>query len=85
VAARIAAHQTGAVAFLEKLTVSDLSTLVDEVLNNSMYRDNAHKPQKAIVKTNTDFLEPRIYYSRVANTCRMTPVCLWLADRNARP
>lgn len=52
VAARIAAHQTGVVASLEKLTVSHLSTLVDEVLNNSMYRNNARKFQQAIAKTN---------------------------------
>ncbi len=51
VAARIAAHQTGVVASLEELTVSHLSTLVDEVLNNSMYRDNARKFQQAIAKT----------------------------------
>ena len=52
VGARIAAHQTGVVASSEKLTVSHLSTLVDEVLNNSMYRDNARKFQQAIAKTN---------------------------------
>jgi zeaxanthin glucosyltransferase len=52
VAARIAAHQTGVVTSLEELTVSHLSTLVDEVLNNSMYRDNAHKFRLAIAKTN---------------------------------
>jgi len=52
VAARIAAHQTGVVASLEKLTVSHLSTLVAEVQNNSMYRDNARKFQQAIAKTN---------------------------------
>ncbi len=52
VAARIAAHQTGVITSLEKLTVSHLSTLVDEVLNNSMYRDNARKFQQAIAKTN---------------------------------
>jgi zeaxanthin glucosyltransferase len=52
VAARIAAHQIGVVASLERLTVSHLSTLVDEVLNNSMYRDNARKFQRAIAKTN---------------------------------
>jgi MFS transporter, DHA1 family, multidrug resistance protein len=52
VAARIAAHQTGVVASLEELTVPHLSTLVDEVPNNSMYRDNARKFQQAIAKTN---------------------------------
>jgi len=49
---RIAARQTGVVASLEKLTVSHLSTLVDQVLNNSMYRDNARKYQRAIAETN---------------------------------
>jgi MGT family glycosyltransferase len=52
VAARIAAHQTGVVTSLEDLTVSNLSTLVAEVLNNSLYRDNARKFQQAIARTN---------------------------------
>jgi UDP:flavonoid glycosyltransferase YjiC (YdhE family) len=52
VAARIAAHQTGIVTSLEKITVSHLSRLVDEVLSNSMYRDNARKFQQTIAKTN---------------------------------
>jgi zeaxanthin glucosyltransferase len=52
VAARIAGHKTGVVASLEKITVSHLSTLVDEVLSNSMYRDNARRLQQAIAKTN---------------------------------
>jgi UDP:flavonoid glycosyltransferase YjiC (YdhE family) len=52
VAARIAAHQTGVVTSLEDLTVSHLSTLVAEVLNNSRYGDNARKFQQAIAKTN---------------------------------
>jgi zeaxanthin glucosyltransferase len=52
VAARIAAHQTGVVVSLEKLTASGLATLVSEVLNNPMYRDNAVKFQGAIAKTN---------------------------------
>src|SRR3984957_19829464 len=41
VAARIAAHQTGVVTSLEKLTVSNLATLVDEVLTDPLYRDHA--------------------------------------------
>jgi zeaxanthin glucosyltransferase len=52
VAARIAAHQTGVVASLEKLTVSHLSTLLDEVFNNPIYRDNSRSIQKAIAKKN---------------------------------
>jgi zeaxanthin glucosyltransferase len=52
VAARIAAHETGVVASLEELTVSHLATFIDEVLNNSIYRDNARKFQQTIAKTN---------------------------------
>jgi zeaxanthin glucosyltransferase len=52
VAARIAAHRTGVVTSLEKLSASGLATLVNEVLNNPMYRDNAVKFQQAIAKTN---------------------------------
>src|SRR3984893_17650462 len=52
VAARIAAHQTGVVTSLENLPVSNLATLVDEVLNNSIYRENARKFQQTIAKTN---------------------------------
>jgi zeaxanthin glucosyltransferase len=51
VAARIAHHQTGVVTSLEKLTADHLSTLLDEVLTNSIYRDNAGKLQKAIART----------------------------------
>ena len=52
VAARIAHHQTGVVTSLENLTADHLSTLLDEVLTNSIYRDNAGKLQKAIAQTN---------------------------------
>jgi MGT family glycosyltransferase len=52
VAASIAAHQTGIVTSLEELTVSHLGTLVDEVLNTTVYRDNARKFQQTIAKTN---------------------------------
>jgi MGT family glycosyltransferase len=52
VAARIAEKQTGVVTSLEKLTVHHLSTLLNEVLNNPTYRDNARKMQKAIAKVN---------------------------------
>jgi zeaxanthin glucosyltransferase len=50
VAARIADKQTGVVTSLDKLTADHLSTLLNEVLNNSTYRDNAHKLQKAIAQ-----------------------------------
>ena len=52
VAARIAHHQTGVVTSLDKLTADHLSTLLDEVLTNSIYRDNAGRLQKTIAKTN---------------------------------
>ena len=52
VAARIAEKQTGVVTSLEKLTAEHLSTLLNEVLNNSTYRDSARKMQKAIAEAN---------------------------------
>jgi MGT family glycosyltransferase len=52
VAARIAANQTGVVTSLEELTVSHLATLVNEVLNNSNYRANAHKFQQTVARNN---------------------------------
>jgi zeaxanthin glucosyltransferase len=52
VAARIADKQTGVITSLDKLTADHLSTLLNEVLNNSSYRDNARKLQKAIAKAN---------------------------------
>jgi zeaxanthin glucosyltransferase len=52
VAARIADKKTGVVTSLDKLTADHLSTLLDEVLDNSAYRDNARKLQKAIAKVN---------------------------------
>jgi MGT family glycosyltransferase len=52
VAARIAAHQTGVVASLEELTVFHLSKVLDEVFNNSIYRNNSRSIQNAIAKKN---------------------------------
>ena len=37
---------------LETLTPDHLSALLDEVLNNAVYRENARKLQDAIAKTN---------------------------------
>jgi UDP:flavonoid glycosyltransferase YjiC (YdhE family) len=51
VAARIADKQTGIVTSLE-FTADHLSTLLQEVLQNSTYRDNARKLQKAIAEAN---------------------------------
>jgi hypothetical protein len=52
VAARIADKKTGVVTSLDKLTAYHLSTLLDEVLNDPTYRDNARKLRTAIAKTN---------------------------------
>jgi zeaxanthin glucosyltransferase len=52
VAARIVHQQTGVVTSLDKLTADHLSTLLDEVLTNSIYQDNAGRLQKAIAKAN---------------------------------
>jgi zeaxanthin glucosyltransferase len=52
VAARIADKQTGVVTSLDKLTADHLATLLNEVLSDSTYRDNARKLQTAIAKAN---------------------------------
>jgi UDP:flavonoid glycosyltransferase YjiC (YdhE family) len=52
VAARIAYTKTGAYAPLRELSTSRLSTLIDDVLGNPEYRQNANKMREAIVRTN---------------------------------
>jgi len=52
IAARIAHHKTGVVMALDKLTAAHLSSLLDEVLSDPTYRENACRIQKAIVKAN---------------------------------
>jgi zeaxanthin glucosyltransferase len=52
VAARIAHKQTGVVTSLDKLTADHLSTLLNKVLNDPTYRDNARKLKEAIAKAN---------------------------------
>jgi MGT family glycosyltransferase len=52
VAARIADKKTGKATSLDGLNVSKLSTLLDEVLNNPLYRDNSRRIQKAIAEKN---------------------------------
>ena len=59
VAARIAAHQTGVVTSLEDLTVSHLSTLVAEVLNNSKYTKMRASSSRQLPRP-TDFPKRRI-------------------------
>src|SRR5262245_28115042 len=52
VAARIAHKRTGVVIPLDKLAAHHLSSLLDEVLTNQTYRENARKLQKAIIEAN---------------------------------
>jgi zeaxanthin glucosyltransferase len=52
IAARIAYHKTGVVTSLDQLTADHLSTLLNDVLNDFTYRDNARKLEKAIAKAN---------------------------------
>ncbi|HXM28452.1 MAG TPA: glycosyltransferase [Chthoniobacterales bacterium] len=52
VATRIAAKKTGVTVPFEKLTPDHLSTLLGEVLNNPVYRENARKLQKMIAEVN---------------------------------
>jgi MGT family glycosyltransferase len=52
VAARIMDKQTGVVTSLDKLTPDHLSSLLNEVLTNPVYRKNAKKLQTAIAEAN---------------------------------
>ena len=52
VATRIAAKKTGVTMPFEKLTSDHLSTLLGEVLNNPVYRENTRKLQKTIAEVN---------------------------------
>jgi zeaxanthin glucosyltransferase len=52
VAARIAHKQTGVVTALDKLTADHLAFLLNEVLTDNTYRENARKLQKAIAEAN---------------------------------
>jgi len=52
VAARIVDKQTGVVTSLDKLTPNHLSDLLNEVLTNSSYRQNARNLQNAIADAN---------------------------------
>jgi zeaxanthin glucosyltransferase len=69
VAARIAHHRTGVVTSLDKLTADHLSMLLNEALNNSDYRNNAHRLQRAIAEANglsaaVDIIEQAVGISR---------------------
>jgi zeaxanthin glucosyltransferase len=69
VAARIAHHRTGLVTSLDKLTADHLSTLLNQVLDNSAYRNNARRLQRAIAEANglstaVDIIERSLGLSR---------------------
>jgi zeaxanthin glucosyltransferase len=51
VAARIAATNTGRFVPLKELTTPRLKSLIDEVLGNPMYRENAQKMKRVIAET----------------------------------
>jgi UDP:flavonoid glycosyltransferase YjiC (YdhE family) len=72
VAARIAQKKTGLFVPLKKLTVSHLSRLLDQVLNEPTYRDNARYFQKVIAETNglsvaADLVEESLGVTRKAS------------------
>ena len=52
VAARIAYTKTGSYVLLQELTAPRLSRLINEVLTNPEYRQNANKMREAIAKVN---------------------------------
>jgi zeaxanthin glucosyltransferase len=52
VAARVAHKKTGKTTSLDGLDATNLSALLDEVVNNPVYRDNTRSIQKAIAKKN---------------------------------
>ena len=52
VAARIAHHKTGVVTSLDKLNADHLALLLDKVLTDTTYRENALKMQRAIAEAN---------------------------------
>ena len=69
VAARIAHKKTGVVTSLDKSTADHLASLLNEVLNDPTYRENARKLQKAITEANglsvaADLIEESLGVSR---------------------
>jgi MGT family glycosyltransferase len=77
VAARIAHKRTGVVTSLDKLTVDHLAFLLEEVLTNPTYRENARKLQKAITEANglsvaAELIEGSFGMSKKVSTSRLT-------------
>ena len=52
VAARITHTKTGAYVPIQEMTASRLSALIDEVLSNPEYRQNANTMKQVIAETN---------------------------------
>jgi len=72
VAARIAHQKTGVVTSLDNLTADHLAFLLEDVLVDPTYRENARKLQKAIAKANglsvaADLIEESLRVSRKIN------------------
>ena len=92
VAARIAAKKTGVTMPFEKLTSERLSTLLGEVLNNGVYRENACKFQEVIAKTNgpsmaADLVEQALGVRKEnsgATACTKTKECDRILQPQAR-
>jgi UDP:flavonoid glycosyltransferase YjiC (YdhE family) len=75
VATRIAAKKTGVTLPFAELTSDRLSTLLGEVLNNAVYRENARKFQEIIAKTNglsmaADIVERSFGVTKDSHLCR---------------
>src|SRR5215472_6937402 len=73
VAARIAHHKTGVVTSLDKLTTDHLAFLLNKVLTEPIYRENACKLQKAISEANglsvaADLIEESLGIRRKVST-----------------
>jgi MGT family glycosyltransferase len=73
VAARVAHKRTGVVTSLDKLDADHLAFLLNEVLTNPTYRENALKMQRAIIEANglsvaADFIEESVGTSRKVRT-----------------
>jgi hypothetical protein len=89
VAARIAYTKTDAYVPLRELSTSRLSTLIDEVLGDSKYRQNANKMREAIVRTNelekaADLLEQAFNLSLKPLTVIHKVNVSWVSSRNIR-
>jgi zeaxanthin glucosyltransferase len=80
VAARIAEKKTGLVVSLKELTPSRLSLLLDQVLNDSTYRDKARYFQKVIAETNglskaANLLEQAFGFGNPRETAELALAC----------